>query len=284
MGVDSGVAGRHLFGVGGDLERGGWGLTSWVAMLQGKVRLRASPPRSLGLSGRSSLRKPRLPDPDRPTNLQRNPAQQQNDTTTVTSAEHTHTDTHTRLRIMTSTYRAKHFGDRDVYADQTESTHYPAPSLQPKFVSSVVIGDEGKAGVEASWISQTQAAHSASALAPLPPPPRPAWMGDPKTGVPGFSANGKDMTLEELIREKIWERKRAGQGSNLLWRLREFQQADRDGNGRVETKELYHFLRTFAVELDKRQLERLIEVHDTSGDGSINYQEFLAWILPEVQE
>ena len=180
--------------------------------------------------------------------------------------------------------RTKRHGDRDLYAEEALPTHYPEPSDAPKFVSSVVIGDERKRGVEAGWLSQTQAVHDAAALAPRPPPPPPAWKGDPATGVPGFSANGKDLTLEQLLREKIWGRKRAGQGSNLLWRLRQFQQADRDGSGRVEAKELYHFLRTFAVELDKPQLERLIDQHDVSGDGGINYQEFLQWILPEVQD
>jgi calmodulin len=57
--------------------------------------------------------------------------------------------------------------------------------------------------------------------------------------------------------------------------LEAFNAIDKDGSGRLSTKELKDVMKSFGGKLSDEQLEEMFKNADADGDGQVDYQEFL---------
>ena len=61
-----------------------------------------------------------------------------------------------------------------------------------------------------------------------------------------------------------------------------FDQFDSDGGGSIEVDELRMALKSLGQDLTKAEAEALMLELDSSGDGSIDFAEFVAFIKPKI--
>lgn len=54
-----------------------------------------------------------------------------------------------------------------------------------------------------------------------------------------------------------------------------FVKFDKDGNGTMDLKEVEKFLKSLKLRIPKKKLKILMEENDASGDGKINFSEFM---------
>ena len=59
-----------------------------------------------------------------------------------------------------------------------------------------------------------------------------------------------------------------------------FQEYDKDSNGSVSVKECKKMLRKLAI--SDSEVEALVMRHDTSGDGELQYDEFVAFLIEQA--
>ena len=104
------------------------------------------------------------------------------------------------------------------------------------------------------------------------------------TDTKSLVANTPYKVSKELIRESddILESIRSklmsmvGSSTNYTRKLKEvFIDIDRNGNNKIDRKELREALSRFRIELRMSEIDLLFERFDRNGDGNMDYKEFL---------
>mmetsp|Transcript_35454 Transcript_35454/g.83434 ORF Transcript_35454/g.83434 Transcript_35454/m.83434 type:complete len:175 (+) Transcript_35454:47-571(+) len=68
----------------------------------------------------------------------------------------------------------------------------------------------------------------------------------------------------------------------LQWIREVFEYFDRDGNGGIDSEELMATMRALGQPTSNAEADALIATLDTSGDGSVSFQEFVEFIKPRI--
>lgn len=113
-------------------------------------------------------------------------------------------------------------------------------------------------------------------LLPLPPPPPPHWGGGPIGASPACRGRAAcergSIMAERLSEEKIAEFKEA------------FSLFDRDGDGRITTKELGTVMRSLGQNPTEAELQDMAVEVDTDGSGTIDFPEFLSLMARKMRD